>query len=288
LYLISVGVTVALDDVFARHALPVTQGIRIFFFATNLGGASLVMFAVTGYFVRTAAVEKARADRLLLAILPRPIAARLKANEGTIADSCDSASVMFADMIGSTPLFAAMSAKDAVAWLNEAFTMFDRLIEHHGLEKIRTIGDNYMVAAGVPTPRVDHASALTTLALDMIAGLEKLPSRDGKRMQFRFGIDSGPLIAGVIGETKFQYDLWGDTVNTAARMESHGEVGRVHVTAATRALIEPEFECESRGTLEIKGKGAMETWWVTGRRRQQEGPTPDDAKAQQPPGVDSR
>jgi class 3 adenylate cyclase len=191
----------------------------------------------------------------------------LKAREGTIADNCDSASVLFADMVGSTQLFGKMSARDAVAWLNEAFTMFDRLIERHGLEKIRTIGDNYMVAAGVPTARADHANALTRLALDMVEGLETLPARDGQRLRFRFGIHSGPLIAGVIGETKFQYDLWGDTVNTAARMESHGEVGRVHISAATETLIRDEFDCERRGTLEVKGKGAMETWWVRRPKR---------------------
>jgi class 3 adenylate cyclase len=142
--------------------------------------------------------------------------------------------------------------------------MFDQIIERHGVEKIRTIGDNCMVAAGVPTRRPDHAVVLTKVALAMAAGLESLPARNGQRVQFRLGIHSGPMIAGVIGKLKFQYDLWGDAVNLAARMESHGVPGRVHVSKTTHALIEHAFDCEFRGAIPIKGKGEMETWFVRG------------------------
>ena len=137
-------------------------------------------------------------------------------------------------------------------------------MEKYGLEKIRTIGDNYMIASGVPTPRVDHATAIAALALDIVQGLEQLSDRDGKRMAFRLGINSGPIVAGIIGKMKFQYDLWGDTVNIASRMESHGEVGKVHISAATYELIKDDFECDPRGTIPIKGKEKMETWFLVG------------------------
>lgn len=264
LYVLNLAITVAFDDTFSRFGPGTTPGIRAAFFLMNMGVASAVVFLFAGYFMTTATRERRRADALLLNILPEAIAPRLKAGEKTIADRYESASVLFADMVGSTPLFAGMSAEETVSWLNEVFILFDRLIEAHGLEKIRTIGDNYMVAAGVPTRRPDHAQAATALALDMAKGIETIAPRNGKRMQFRFGIHSGPLVAGVIGETKFQYDLWGDTVNLAARMESHSEAGRIHVSAATRALIDGQFECVPRGTIEVKGKGPMETFYVVG------------------------
>jgi guanylate cyclase len=172
------------------------------------------------------------------------------------------ASVLFADIVGSTPMFKDLDPTEAVEMLNEVFTAFDRLAEKHGAEKIRTIGDNYMVATGVPEARPDHAAALCRLALDMAAVLEDLPERNGHKLSFRLGINSGPLVAGVIGETKFQYDLWGDTVNTAARMESTGEPGRVQISAATHALVEGALDCEPRGLIEVKGKGRMETWFL--------------------------
>ena len=232
----------------------------------NLGFSSIVVFVFAGYFVNAAISEREKANKLLLNVLPKEIARILKTSEQTIADYYDSASVLFADIVGSTPLFSELEAAEVVDWLNEVFSMFDRLVEKYHLEKIRTIGDNYMVASGVPISRPDHAHAIALLAIDMLQGLKALPARNGKRIEFRLGINSGPLVAGVIGTIKFHYDLWGDTVNIASRMESHGEVGKVHITKATYELLMEDFECLPRGTIPIKGKGKMETWFLVGRK----------------------
>ena len=206
--------------------------------------------------------ERAESERLLLNILPAAIAQRLKTEPGIIADRFDSVSVLFLDIVGFTPLSETLSAQQMVEWLNEVYSVFDALVQDHDVEKIRTIGDGYMVAAGVPFPRDDHASAITLLALDMKAHFATLPPVSGHRVSFRIGISSGPVVGGVIGTHKFQYDIWGDTVNTAARMESHGVPGRIHISAATYELIKQEFTCDSRGMIDVKGKGEMETWFV--------------------------
>jgi len=206
--------------------------------------------------------ERAESERLLLNILPEAIAQRLKAEPGIIADRFDSVSVLFSDIVGFTPLSETLSARQMVEWLNEVYSVFDSLVQDHDVEKIRTIGDGYMVAAGVPFPRDDHAAAITRLALDMKAHFATLPPVSGHRVSFRIGISSGPVVGGVIGTHKFQYDIWGDTVNTAARMESHGVPGRIHISTATYELINKEFICESRGTIAVKGKGEMDTWFV--------------------------
>lgn len=262
LFLINVAVTVAFDDTFSAHGHEVGEGTRLAFFGMNLGVASLVIFAFAGYFVAQAVAERERANRLLLNVLPEKIAPILKESDATIAEEYDSASVLFADIVGSTPLFADLSPADVVDWLNEVFSMFDAFVEQRGLEKIRTIGDNYMVAAGVPVAREDHARAIALLALDMLEGMQRSPARNGKRLEFRIGINSGPLVAGVIGMHKFHYDVWGDTVNIASRMESHGEVGRAQISQATYELLGPGFECERRGEIEIKGKGPTATWFL--------------------------
>ena len=152
-----------------------------------------------------------------------------------------------------------------VEMLNAIFSHFDGLVEKHGLEKIRTIGDNYMVASGVPVPRPDHASALAEMALEMMAYVRENPDCRSRGIQFRLGMNSGPLIAGVLGKHKFHYDIWGDTVNTASRMESSGEPGKIQVTGAMCALIEDEFVCVPRGKVAVKGKGEMETWFLEGK-----------------------
>jgi adenylate cyclase len=224
------------------------------------------MTAAGIYLLRQVEFYRRRADELLHNMLPAPVAARLKEKQQTIADAYDQVTVLFADMVGSTPLFAGLEPAEAVDWLNEVFLMFDQLVERYGLEKIRTIGDNYMVAAGVPLPRPDHAQVMTAFALDMLRGLEMIPARRGRKMAFRVGINSGPVVAGVIGRAKYQYDLWGDTVNLASRMESQGQPGQVQVSAATYALIKDDFDCTGRGAIPIKGKGEMETWYVSGRK----------------------
>jgi class 3 adenylate cyclase len=216
------------------------------------------------YLLRQVERYRTRANNLLLNMLPESIASRLKDSSETIADAYGEATVLFADMVGSTPLFADLEPAETVDWLNEVFSMFDRLVDKYGLEKIRTIGDNYMVASGVPVPRDDHAQAMALLALDMLRGLQEIPTRQGKRMAFRVGINSGPLVAGVIGESKYQYDLWGDTVNIASRMESHGEAGRVHISKATYELLKEDFDCMSREKIAVKGKGEMETYYLVG------------------------
>jgi class 3 adenylate cyclase len=209
-------------------------------------------------------LERARSESLLLNILPQEIAQTLKERSGTIAQRFDQASVLFADMVGFTPLSAEMTPEEMVELLNTIYSFYDSLTEKYGLEKIRTIGDNYMVASGVPRVRPDHAKALARMALEMcdiFKDAGRLPI-DG--LNFRIGINSGPLVAGVIGYKKFQYDIWGPTVNTASRMESQGLPGKVQITQATYELLKDEFVCEPRGTLEVKGVGEVETWFLVG------------------------
>ncbi len=208
--------------------------------------------------------ERTESERLLLNILPAPIAKRLKADSGVIADRFDSVSVLFSDIVGFTPLAESLSPEEMVEWLNDVYSVFDALVQEHEVEKIRTIGDGYMAAAGVPFEREDHARALVLLALDMKAHFETLPSIHGHRANFRIGLSSGSVVGGVIGTYKFQYDIWGDTVNTASRMESHGMPGRIHISAATHQLIQSDFICVPRDPIEVKGKGTMNTWFVEG------------------------
>jgi len=205
--------------------------------------------------------EHAKSEALLENVMPGAIAARLKQSDATIADSFPDASVLFADIVGFTELSQTLAPSELVRMLDGIFSAFDEMVVRHGVEKIKTIGDAYMVASGIPTPRPDHAEALAALALEMQQAMPRFDSR----LRIRIGIHSGPVVAGVIGRRRFLYDLWGDTVNTASRMESHGLPGEIQITEATRALLEGKFSLEERGSIEVKGKGAMRTYLL--RRR---------------------
>jgi adenylate cyclase len=209
-------------------------------------------------------VEQDKAETLLLNILPKSIAEKLKGGTQTIADSFTSASILFADVVDFTPLSQRLSAPEVVGLLDRLFSYFDSLAERYGLEKIKTIGDCYMVAAGVPTPRPDHARAIALLAIDMREAMGDADAVGDLGLELRIGINSGPVVAGVIGRKRFLYDLWGDAVNTASRMESHGVPGQIQITRASYELLRDEFDCEPRGTIEVKGKGELETWYLVG------------------------
>jgi adenylate cyclase len=206
--------------------------------------------------------EQEKAENLLLNILPRSIADRLKDEAQPIADHFDSASILFADVADFTPWSDRLPPAEVVGYLDHLFSHFDELAERHGLEKIKTIGDCYMVAAGVPTPRSDHARALAFMALDMLDAMRPHDEFGHLGLELRVGINSGPVVAGVIGRKRFLYDLWGDAVNTASRMESHGTPGRIQITRSTYDLLAGEFECEPRGTIDVKGKGEIEAWYL--------------------------
>ncbi len=223
--------------------------------------------------------EQAKAESLLLNILPRPIADRLKVEARTIADHVSSVSILFADVVDFTPLADRLPPADVVGVLDQLFSHFDGLAERYAVEKIKTIGDCYMVAAGVPAPRTDHAHALALMALDMQAAMRSVDAVANLGLELRIGINSGPVVAGVIGRKRFLYDLWGDAVNTASRMESHGTLGRIQITRATKELLEDEFLCEPRGTILLKGKGEMETWYLVGRRNDRAGEDHGDRRA---------
>ena len=210
--------------------------------------------------------EQEKSERLLLSILPQPIAERLKQSPHTIADSFAAASVLFADIVGFTEISQQRSAIEVVQLLNQIFSGFDALAERHDLEKIKTIGDAYMVVAGLPMPRPDHATAIAEMALDMQQAIEEFNQAAGEAIQLRIGISSGPVVAGVIGTKKFTYDLWGDTVNTASRMESQGVPGSIQLTGDTYTALKAQYLLVERGTILIKGKGEMLTYFLKGRR----------------------
>jgi guanylate cyclase len=210
-------------------------------------------------------LEQEKAESLLLNILPRSIADKLKADSQPIADQFGSASILFADVVDFTPWSEQLSPADVVSCLDHLFSHFDELAEKHGLEKIKTIGDCYMVAAGVPNPRPDHARALALMALDMLDAMHSNGAAGHLGLELRIGINSGPVVAGVIGRKRFLYDLWGDAVNTASRMETYGTPGRIQITRATYELLADEFALEPRGTISVKGKGEVEAWYLLGR-----------------------
>ena len=260
----------ALIDSSLDHANNVPVWAKLTLFAGNIAGPSSIAFFLLAYFVKQNDIayglldfERDRSEKLLENVLPATIAARLKVGTENVADRIDSVSVLFADMVGSTVLASSLSPEEMVGLLNEVFTEFDEITIRHGVEKISTSGDNYMVAAGVPEVQPDHAVALVRVALEMCAYLSRRRSETGRELSMRFGINTGPAVAGVVGQRNFHYDIWGDAVNTASRMESHGEPSRVQISEATYELVKDVFECEPRGEIDVKGKGLMRTWFVS-------------------------
>jgi adenylate cyclase len=206
--------------------------------------------------------EKRKSEALLLNILPLSIANRMRAGEIAIADSITEATILFCDLVGFTALSGQLSAEQTVDFLGQIFTAFDRLASEAGVEKIKTIGDAYMAAAGIPEPQADHAFRIASLAPRMLRAVRDVAKATDLNLQARIGIHSGPIIAGVIGTHKFVYDVWGDSVNTASRMESHSMTGRIHVSDATRRALDGRFRFEPRGPIQVKGKGLMETFFL--------------------------
>ena len=242
-----------------------SPGTVIFFFTVNLVGVGTLIFTLVFYFVGRKNLFQEKSEALLLNILPEEIVSILKNEPQTIADYFEGASILFADVVDFTPLSASMTPQELVEMLNEVFSHFDLLVEKHDLEKIKTIGDCYMVASGVPRPRADHAQVLVALALEM-QDFVRHSEICGLQLSFRMGLNSGPVVAGVIGRKKFIYNLWGDAVNTASRMESHGKEGKIQITRATYDLVKDDFVCEPQGTVNVKGKGEMKVWFVTRKR----------------------
>lgn len=254
-----------------RPANNLSQGIIYAFFILNIGAVSIIAFVGLRYFINQKDIaldllskEQAKSERLLLNVLPRQIAAELKNNGHTIAEHFDAISILFADVVNFTPLSEQFSPRQMVEVLNEVFSYFDVLVERYGVEKIRTIGDSYMVVAGAPIRRSDHAQALAHLALGMLEFPAHCTRAEARHLQFRIGINTGPAVAGVIGQQKFHYDVWGDAVNIASRMESHGVPGKIQITAETHALLGDDFIRQRRGLIDVKGKGQMETWFLEG------------------------
>jgi guanylate cyclase len=229
-----------------------------------VGGA--VVFTLLAIFARQRQDAQERADTLLLNILPRSIADKLKAEPRTIADAFTSASILFADVADFTPMAERLSPVRVVEMLDQLFGHFDDLADRYQVEKIKTLGDCYMAAAGIPQPRTDHARTLALMALNMLDAVRKDGAMGSLGFELRIGINSGPVVAGVIGRKRFLYDLWGDAVNTAGRMQTEGTPGRIQITRATYELLNDEFVCEPRGTVHVRGKGEMETWFLLGLR----------------------
>jgi guanylate cyclase len=259
------AVCIPLARIVRRDAADLPEGAVLVFGALNIAGVSFVAFTLLVTFARQREAARGRVESLLANILPLEIAERLQGQPHSIADHFDEASILFADVVDFTPLSSRLDAREVVGVLDRLFTSFDAVADRHGVEKIKTIGDCYMVAAGVPRPRHDHAHALVRVALELRECAKAcLPEHGRSDLRLRIGISSGPVVAGVIGKRRFLYDLWGDTVNMASRMESHGMPDSIQITRSTWELVREEFAAEPRGFVEVKGKGRVETWCLVG------------------------
>jgi len=212
--------------------------------------------------------EREKSESLLLNMLPASIAERLKQGESIVADGFEDVTVLFADLVNFTPLTSQMDPKALVILLNDLFCMFDDLVRQYDLEKIRAIGDEFVVAASLLKPRPDHVEAIADFALAMLEALREYNALHERSLEIRIGIETGPLIAGVIGTTQFSYDLWGDAMNTASRMQSHGLSGRIHLTENAYLRLKDKYLCEERGAILVKGKGEMRTYFLNGKSEQ--------------------
>jgi len=263
------GLSWRLNYLFVGNTLPIPQHIKDTFFLMNIMGVACILYAVMRYFqsqkertLLELSHEQARSEKLLLNILPKSIANRLKENDMRIADSHEAVTILFADIVGFTKMTASMPPAELVDLLSQLFSRFDGLADQHGLEKIKTIGDGYMVVGGAPVARDDHATVIAQLALEMQRELAAFNEQTGKSLQMRIGISSGPVVAGVIGTSKFAYDLWGDPVNMASRMEKTGLPGAIQVSEVTYQLLKAKHTLEARGLIEIKGKGKVNTYFL--------------------------
>jgi class 3 adenylate cyclase/CheY-like chemotaxis protein len=216
-------------------------------------------------FIQELQKEREKSERLLLNVLPAPVAERLKQTQDIIADNVEDVSVMFVDIVEFLPLSISMPPAETVKMLNAVFSSFDALVDHYGLEKIKTSGDCYMVVGGLPLPRADHLEAIAAMALDVLTIIPKFSRNDGKPFQLRVGIHTGPVVAGVIGTKKFAYDLWGHTVNIASRMESQGVPNAIQVTQDVYERLRNSYQFQPRGEITVKGKGNMMTYLLIGR-----------------------
>jgi adenylate cyclase len=256
-----------LSEVVRPNAADLPEGFVRTFDVLNIVVVSFVAMTLLVTFARGRETAQARVEALLLNVLPAEVAQRLQSDPNAIADHFDDASILFADVVDFTPLSSRLDAREVVGLLDRLFTSFDELVDRHDVEKIKTIGDCYMVAAGVPRRRPDHAHALAELALEMGECAKNcLPEGAERDLRLRIGISSGPVVAGVIGRRRFLYDLWGDTVNMASRMESHGAPDVVQITRPTWELLRDDFVTEPLGLVDVKGKGAVETWRLVGPR----------------------
>ncbi|MEW6157269.1 MAG: adenylate/guanylate cyclase domain-containing protein [Verrucomicrobiota bacterium] len=255
------------DDYLTKPFDPVLLGARIgaCLEKKRLRDQEQVYLQQLQIYLKQIQTEQEKSERLLLNVLPKPIADRLKEGESTIVDTFANVTVLFADLVGFTSMSVHISPNEMVHLLDEVFSAFDLLAARHNLEKIKTIGDAYMAVAGLPNPRPDHAESAAELALDMQKQIEQFNGDYGTNFCMRIGIHSGPVVAGIIGRNKFIYDLWGDTVNTSSRMESHGLPGCIQVTETTFEMLREKYVFRKRGGVEIKGKGTMTTYFLEAR-----------------------
>ena len=285
-FVATILLALGLAEVVRPDGADLPDGFVRTFDVLNIVVVSFVAMLLLVTFARGRDAAQARVETLLLNVLPAEVAQRLQSDPNSIADHFDDASILFADVVDFTPLAGGLDAREVVGLLDRLFTSFDELVDRHDVEKIKTIGDCYMVAAGVPTQRRDHAHALAALALEMRECAKSCLAEDTD-VRLRIGISSGPVVAGVIGRRRFLYDLWGDTVNMASRMESHGTPDEIQITRSTWQLVRDEFITEPLGRVQVKGKGEVETWRLlaaraghVGTRSQAAGrsPTPEAAR----------